>query len=87
MDEKIKCYQGYKDGDGACCCNCDFQLTLTKHPWNKSKKFKGNIDEVTGLYVCVNGYVGFGDKTGPISDRVHGICELHTPRKNSGSKK
>ena len=66
--------KGYK---GDCCCNCQYQTTLFKHPWNKGK-LKGSMKEVSGLYSC-NVIFLMGNKHGGavLFDRKHGMCEMY----------
>lgn len=68
------CDKGYK---GSCCCMCVSQLTVTKHPWNKSELAKGKISEIMG-YVCT------GDGSFNIFfDNKHGCCELYLKKENT----
>ena len=71
----MSCNQGYK---GQCCCECLYQLALTKHPWNK-EPYKGSIKENTGLYICIS--MHNETNTGVISDRKHGSCEMWRGKK------
>lgn len=76
---KPKCDKGRH---GACCCNCKNQLVVTKHPWNKSRRFKGAASELTGLYVCK----AFNDMDknefrASSFENKHGSCELHEYKK------
>lgn len=64
--------------DKICCCICESQIELFKHPINTI--YKGSISESTNMYVCIvktklgNNYEGF------ISENEHGLCELFSPR-------
>ena len=68
------CNKGYK---GQCCCECMYQLALTKHPLNET--YKGSIKDKTGLYVCI--VMHNETHTGIIFDRKHGSCEMWRKRK------
>jgi len=48
-NEYIKCDKGWHTGE--CCCNCQNQLELFKHPWNKINK--GRVTESTNMYACI----------------------------------
>lgn len=68
---------GRVDFDGQCCCNCRHQVTLTKHPWNKSESVNGS-----GFfsYGCAMPFV-FGEREVAIHDHgghrgKHGMCEM-----------
>ena len=71
------CEHGHQ---GDCCCNCENQLKLMKHPWNKEFG-KGSITEQCG-YVCV---MKFGDNSNSgeavYFDFEHGMCEMHHRKK------
>jgi hypothetical protein len=76
MDE-TKCFKGWGDTEsnpkGKCCCNCKNQVSIRKHPWNKSKFAEGNITE----------QIGFGCASSEFSPNViffdteHSMCELY----------
>lgn len=81
-DGNPKCGKGFM---GRCCCNCKNQLVITKHPWNKSRRFKGNISEHTGLYVCqVFNDMDQSEKRACALENKHGSCELHIYQKKEG---
>lgn len=66
------CDKGYK---GTCCCMCQYQEPVHKHPWNKSELAKGRITEVMG-YVCRS-----LELPNIFSESQHGCCELYLKRK------
>jgi len=79
------CDKGWK---GMCCCNCDNQKPLFKHPLNGNQKQgliedklkigKGPISEQMG-WVC---HIKFEEEEKYVFfDREHGMCELWQERK------
>jgi len=77
MDDK-KCYK--PDFNNQCCCNCNNQIELRKHPGNNDFG-KGSIMEKCG-YVCVAKFdMDENYKTGIFFDSVHGMCEMWQPIK------
>ena len=69
------------DNDGQCCCNCNNQRSLRKHPWNKSVFFSGSIvsqvadEDGTPIFVCT----AMGEAIA--FDSKHGMCEMWEIRK------
>lgn len=71
------CFQGWNDLEhnkqGRCCCNCEYQLPIVAHPWNKDPYVKGKVTEIIG-WGChapdLMPYVTF-------FDREHSMCECH----------
>jgi len=53
-----------------CCCECEYQSTVYKHPWNINEYAKGSIKEIMG-YICKIPY----DKGSIFMDRKHSFCE------------
>lgn len=54
-----------------CCCNCEYQRWIFKHPWNKGDG-KGSVNDVMGFGCAVEG--------APVvifKDSLHGLCEMH----------
>lgn len=66
----MKCDKGYK---GDCCCNCDNQIELFRHPGNKYPRYEGSILNSCDLFVCM----AFGKHKGVIFEDKHGCCEMH----------
>ena len=70
------CQHGY---NGACCCNCKYQLKLYCHPLNgghpldKIKFGKGSIIDQCG-WACINPEICEG-KSAIFFDKEHGMCE------------
>ena len=60
-----------------CCCNCDYQLTLTKHPENKSFG-KGSISEGCG-WACL-ALFGENNYRAVFGDTEHSSCEMYKRR-------
>jgi hypothetical protein len=58
-----------------CCCNCEHQLELFKHPLNKGK-LKGRILESTKLFCCTVCHKMDKSYKGIIFDNEHGSCEM-----------
>ncbi len=71
MKTEDKCEHGWHDG--SCCCNCENQLELRKHPWNKDFG-KGSISEGCG-FVCIA--FASEERSAIFSETKHGMCELH----------
>lgn len=63
------CKHGHK---GNCCCNCENQVNIHKHPSNNTIG-KGPMSEIMG-YGCTM----FSDNI-VFSESKHGICEEHAP--------
>jgi hypothetical protein len=59
-----------------CCCECEYQTVLHKHPWNKEEYANGSISEIMG-YVC---HIP-GDMGAIFFDRKHSFCEEFVKRK------
>lgn len=57
---------------GRCCCNCQWQKPLVKHPWNKLELFKGRISEQIA-WVCTTPEL----ESAIVSEREHSCCEVH----------
>jgi len=83
----MKCDKGWEDGNGECCCNCEFNAPVNAHPWNV-EGFRGGI----GQAIRVNPEVPLMVCTVQLSEkdeyraviamtREHGMCEMHTFRK------
>jgi len=68
-----------KCNEKQCCCKCDNQTELVKHPGNIV--YKGSISESTNMYACVI-YLG-EEKIGILYEKKHGECELFTPIKET----
>lgn len=73
-----KCDIGWSGGNGSCCCNCKFQLELSKHPWNKINK--GNVTESSDMYACIAQHYIEEKYKGTIFEEKHGMCEFHEKR-------
>ena len=83
-----KCEHEHAWNDGSCCCNCVYQCSIKKHPWNKDESFKGSIRDSVGYGCAVffvehqifrsEGMQAAGDLGSvQFSDRKHGMCEMH----------
>lgn len=64
--------------DGSCCCNCQYQIELFKHPWNKINS--GTVSETTNMYACVAEHISEKNYQGTIFEKKHGMCEMHEAR-------
>ncbi|OGP65012.1 MAG: hypothetical protein A3K22_02210 [Deltaproteobacteria bacterium RBG_16_42_7] len=65
---------------GLCCCNCQNQRIIFKHPLNKGGG-KGRISELMGFGCAVPGFkLGEGISSIIFMDLRHGMCELHKPK-------
>lgn len=66
---------------GRCCCNCENQRAIVKHPWNDGVA-KGSISNVMG-YGCETPEftIEFTDNSITPAviffDSPHGMCEMH----------
>lgn len=57
-----------------CCCNCQHQRVIFKHPWNKGEA-KGSCTEIMGFGCGVEGM-----QIVIFKDSFHGLCEMHEMR-------
>ena len=55
-----------------CCCTCEHQMMLMKHPFNKGVG-KGSITEIFG-WVCKLPSL-FGKDQGVFFSKKHGLCD------------
>src|SRR3990167_418163 len=54
-----------------CCCNCQHQRVIFKHPWNSGSN-QGSVSDVAGFgCACEGGNVII------FKDNFHGMCEMH----------
>ena len=59
-----------------CCCNCQNQVVIGKHPWNKGAG-KGRVTDIMG-YGCATPDWDFDGIQGIMfMDKNHGLCEMH----------
>jgi len=72
-----ECYLGWKKEDGnstgRCCCNCEYQVEIVRHPWNKSPEHKGPITEIAGWGCQAPDF----DKKVIFFEVEHAACEMH----------
>ena len=62
---------------GRCCCTCNHQRVIMKHPWNKGDG-KGRIAEVMGYGCEPPDFAQDGGKPSLVFfDGEHGMCEMH----------
>lgn len=71
----IPCNKGGLPNSDRCCCNCQNQIALYKHPWNDINK--GACNEPAGLYACVVEHDMDKNYKGIVFEYQHGCCELH----------
>ena len=72
------CKYGWKNNGvntGECCCNCENQIKLKKHPWNKI--YQGSMSEDSGLYACIAEHDMDDKREGTIFESKHGFCEFY----------
>jgi hypothetical protein len=71
----MNCDKGH---NGQCCCNCQYQTPITKHPWNKGEA-NGSILDHFG-YACT--VFNSMDSKEPFVffNSQHGSCEMYTPK-------
>lgn len=71
-----ECYEGWKKEDGnrygKCCCTCEHQVRIMKHPWNKIEELKGSMTEVA-FYGC--NMTEFNKDVVALNSQ-HGVCEM-----------
>jgi hypothetical protein len=66
-----------KDGwNDKCCCNCQNQRVILKHPWNKDDK-KGHTTDVVGFGCAAPGHTHDGTSAVIFKDVRHGMCEMY----------
>ena len=58
-----------------CCCACEHQYKVYKHPSNENEYAKGSVLEIMGWICLIR-----GDKGGTFMDREHSMCEEYTPK-------
>ena len=60
-----------------CCCNCQSQRVIFKHPWNKGDG-KGRMTDVMG-FGCDSSHDNLYEGIPAIifMDARHGMCEMH----------
>ncbi len=81
MRNVAPCTKGWSDGnkDGDCCCNCEFQRPLYKHPTNDVwSEAHGSIMHQLAWICALPDPDTYPDVY--YMDHKHGMCELHTPR-------
>jgi len=63
--------------NGDCCCNCNNQIKLFKHPGNAGV-FEGSILEESGYCACEALFLEDDNENKAIAfDSQHGMCELY----------
>lgn len=73
-----KCFKGWSTDDGnlsgRCCCNCQYQVEIMRHPWNtiSGGRMKGPVTATAG-YGCS----GVDPKKIIFFEKEHSMCELH----------
>jgi len=71
-----KCFIGWSqeggNQPGDCCCNCKWQRPISGHPGNATPAFKGRITGVIAWGCTVPDLESIN-----LSERQHGICEVH----------
>ena len=61
----------------ACCCTCQFQHKIMKHPGNDNSYANGSILEIMGYGCTVPGWDGT-----IFFDREHSMCEEYNPKES-----
>ena len=59
-----------------CCCNCQNQRVIFKHPWNKGDG-KGGFKDVMGYGCAPPDFELDGIQAITFKDFKHGHCEMH----------
>lgn len=69
--QSLEDFKGYGFA-GDCCCNCIHQVTLHRHPWNRTEAVKGTGEFSKGCIAFIaDGHVAIHEHGD------HGMCELH----------
>lgn len=63
---------------GQCCCNCKWQRPISGHPWNKAALFSGRVSDVIAWGCTVPDMPNI-----TLSEREHGMCEMHNNKTTS----
>lgn len=72
-----KCFKGWPDSQsGRCCCNCQHQYEVMRHPWNTmvGGRMKGPVTVNAG-WGCAG--VSEGEKKVIFMQEQHSMCEAH----------
>ena len=75
----MKCHivdHSWNNIKGMCCCNCQFQIPITGHPWNTNEFVKGSCSEIIG-YGCMLPEM----KRITFMEAEHSLCECHEFKK------
>jgi len=59
------------DWNDECCCNCQHQRVIFKHPWNSGSN-QGSVSDVAGFGCACEGW-----NVIIFIDNIHGMCEMH----------
>lgn len=76
------CYQGWKAEDGnskgRCCCNCEYQYEIMRHPWNTmvGGRMKGPVTQNAGWGCYALGVEDDAPKL-IFQEDEHSMCEMH----------
>ena len=76
------CYKGWamKDGNssGRCCCNCEYQFEVMRHPWNKLSggRMLGPVTMNAG-WGCYAVGAEMDEKKIIFYEDEHSVCEMH----------
>ena len=66
------------DKFNGCCCKCEYNIALMKHPLNTNEG-KGKMSDLFG-YACI-GFHSVGERVAHYFDKEHGMCELFKQQK------
>ena len=73
------CYKGWAQENGntqgRCCCNCQHQRPIVRHPWNREVWAKGPITSQLG-WGCTTPEL-YPEITLFSLEHAHGMCECH----------
>jgi hypothetical protein len=82
-----QCFEGWSKDDGnnsgRCCCNCQYQIEIMRHPWNSrvGGRMKGPISENAGWGCMMPDFTDGSTAKAIFFEREHSVCEMHAWKK------
>ena len=81
-----ECYIGWSkeyNSQGRCCCNCEYQVEIMRHPWNQmvGGRMKGPVTVNAG-WGCSALDDDLHEKKIVFFEEEHSMCEMHNWKQN-----